>query len=67
MTRQEKISLVEELLKLEEKNDIGNLTRAERAEFQQWVRNREEEAYEEGFGEGQESINNYHVEDFEWR
>lgn len=30
MTRQEKINLVEELLKLEEKNDIGNLTRAER-------------------------------------
>ena len=42
MTRQEKINLVEELLKIEEKNDIGNLTRAERAEFQEWVREREE-------------------------
>jgi hypothetical protein len=38
MTRQEKLNLLEELLKIEEKNDIGNLTRAERAEFQEWVR-----------------------------
>lgn len=37
MTRQEKIDLLGELLKIEEKNDIGNLTRAERAEFQEWV------------------------------
>ena len=51
MTRQEKIDLLEELLKIEEDNDIGNLTRTERAEFQEWVRNREKEAYEEGCGE----------------
>lgn len=42
MTRQEKIDLLEELLKIEEKNDIGNLTRADRREFQEWVRDREE-------------------------
>lgn len=42
MTRQEKIDLLEELLKIEEDNDIGNLTRTERAEFQEWMREREE-------------------------
>jgi len=37
MTREEKSNLLNELLKYEEKNDIGNLTRAERREFQQWI------------------------------
>ena len=37
MTREEKINLLNKLLEIEEKNDIGNLTRAERGEFQQWV------------------------------
>ena len=64
MTRQEKINLVEELLKLEEKNDIGNLTRAERAEFQEWVRNREQKAYERGFDDVE--VGTYDVEDHEW-
>lgn len=38
MTREEKIALLDELLKIEERNDIGNLTSKERAEFQEWVR-----------------------------
>jgi hypothetical protein len=29
--------LLNKLLKIEENNDIGNLTRAERGEFQQWI------------------------------
>ncbi len=37
MTREEKTNLLNELLKYEENNDIGNLTRAERREFQQWI------------------------------
>lgn len=37
MTREEKINLLNKLLEIEEKNDIGNLTRAERGEFQQWI------------------------------
>lgn len=38
MTREEKIALLDELLKIEERNDIGTLTSKERAEFQEWVR-----------------------------
>lgn len=37
MTNGEKSNLLNELLEYEEKNDIGNLTRAERREFQQWI------------------------------
>ena len=37
MTREEKTNLLNELLKYEENNDIGNLTRTERREFQQWI------------------------------
>ena len=37
MTREEKSNLLNELLEYEEKNDIGNLTRADRREFQQWI------------------------------
>ena len=37
MTREEKINLLNELLEVEEKNDIGNLTTADRREFQQWI------------------------------
>jgi hypothetical protein len=37
MTREEKNELLNKLLKIEENNDIGNLTRAERGEFQQWI------------------------------
>lgn len=37
MKREEKIDLLNKLLEIEEKNDIGNLTRAERREFQQWI------------------------------
>ena len=37
MSREEKSNLLNELLEYEEKNDIGNLTRAERREFQQWI------------------------------
>jgi len=37
MTREEKSNLLNELLEYEENNDIGNLTRAERQEFQQWI------------------------------
>lgn len=43
MTREEKINLLNGLLEYEEKNDIGNLTRAERGEFQQWVKALEQE------------------------
>lgn len=43
MTREEKSNLLNELLEIEEKNDIGNLTRAERREFQQWVEDLEQE------------------------
>ncbi len=43
MTREEKIELLNKLLEIEEKNDIGNLTRAERGEFQQWVEALEQE------------------------
>lgn len=38
MTTDEKNRLLDELLEMEEKNDIGNLTRSERAEFQMWVK-----------------------------
>ena len=37
MTREEKVNLLNELLEIEEKNDIGNLTSMDRREFQQWV------------------------------
>ena len=37
MTREEKTNWLNELLEYEENNDIGNLTRAERREFQQWI------------------------------
>ncbi len=37
MTVEEKSNLLNELLEYEENNDIGNLTRAERREFQQWI------------------------------
>ena len=37
MTREEKVNLLNTLLEIEEKNDIGNLTRTDRREFQQWV------------------------------
>lgn len=37
MTREEKSNLLNELLEYEEKNDIGNLTRTDRREFQQWI------------------------------
>lgn len=38
MNKDEAVKLVEELLDIEEKSDIGNLTRRERAEFQSIVR-----------------------------
>lgn len=44
MTREEKVNLLNELLEIEEKNDIGNLTTAERREFQQWVEALEQES-----------------------
>jgi hypothetical protein len=47
MTREEKIELLNRLLEVEEKNDIGNLTRAERREFQQWVEALEQEPCED--------------------
>ena len=37
MTKEEKVNLLNELLEYEENNDIGNLTRIERREFQQWI------------------------------
>ena len=43
MTKEKALSLLEELLELEEKNDIGCLTRRERAEFQSIIK----EAFEE--------------------
>lgn len=43
MTKAEKIELLDKLLEIEEKNDIGNLTRAERGEFQRWVKGLEQE------------------------
>lgn len=43
MTRQEKVDLLNELLEIEEKNDIGNLTSTNRREFQQWVEDLEQE------------------------
>ena len=38
MTREEKKCLLNKLIEIEEKNDIGNLTRSERAEFQLWIK-----------------------------
>lgn len=43
MTREEKIELLNRLLEIEEKNDIGNLTSTDRREFQQWVEELEQE------------------------
>ncbi len=43
-TTEEKMELLNELLKLEETNDIGNLTRSDRAEFQMWVKEMLEQA-----------------------
>lgn len=43
MTRQKKVTLLNELLEIEEKNDIGNLTSTDRREFQQWVEDLEQE------------------------
>ena len=43
MTREEKVNLLNTLLEIEEKNDIGNLTRTDRREFQQWVEELEQE------------------------
>lgn len=43
MTREEKINLLNKLLEIEEKLDIGNLTRAEKGEFRQWVETLEQE------------------------
>lgn len=43
MTREEKVNLLNELLEIEEKNDIGNLTSTDRREFQQWVEDLEQE------------------------
>ncbi len=43
MTRQEKVNLLNELMGIEEKNDIGNLTSTDRQEFQQWVEELEQE------------------------
>ena len=37
LTEEEKVNLLKELLEIEEKNDIGNLTSKARREFQQWV------------------------------
>jgi len=37
MKIEEKVNLLNELLEIEEKNDIGNLTSTDRREFQQWV------------------------------
>ena len=37
MTKEQKEDLLRELIKIEEKNDIGNLTSRERGEFQKWV------------------------------
>lgn len=44
MTREEKVNLLNELLEIEEKNDIGNLTSTDRREFQQWVEDLEQES-----------------------
>ena len=44
MTREEKIELLNRLLEIEEKNDIGNLTSMNRREFQQWVEEIEQES-----------------------
>ena len=38
MKREEKECLLNKLIEIEEKNDIGNLTRSERAEFQLWIK-----------------------------
>lgn len=43
MTREEKVNLLNVLLEIEEKNDIGNLTSTDRREFQQWVEDLEQE------------------------
>ena len=43
MTREEKLELLNRLLEIEEKNDIGNLTRTDRREFQEWARTLEQE------------------------
>ena len=44
MTKEQKEELLRELIKIEEKNNIGNLTSRERGEFQMWV----EELIEKG-------------------
>lgn len=46
MTREEKLKLLNRLLEIEEKNDIGNLTTTERREFQQWFEVLEQEPCE---------------------
>lgn len=43
MTKEKALLLLEELLEIEEKNDIGNLTRKDRAEFQEIIRGAFEE------------------------
>lgn len=49
MTREEKVNLLNELLEIEEKNDIGNLTSTDRREFQQWVEDLEQEPCEDEY------------------
>lgn len=44
MTREEKVNLLNKLLEIEKKNDIGNLTSTDRREFQQWVEDLEQES-----------------------
>ncbi len=51
MTREEKIALLNTLLEMEEKEDIGNLTRSDRAEFQMWVKALEQEPKTDVLGE----------------
>ncbi len=63
MTRIEKMELLNKLLELEEKNDIGNLTSSDRAEFQMWVKGALEqescenkEIYNKGYADGQKAL-----------
>jgi|GEM_PF-2005084 len=58
MTREEKTNLLKELLNYEENNDIGNLTRAERREFQQWVEELEQEPVLDKVKQAREEIEN---------
>lgn len=59
MTKEEKIELLNILLEIEEKNDIGNLTSTDRREFQQWAEELEQEPILDKIREEIDDLRNY--------